>query len=146
MIIIDSPAALAAARGAGHVSPALLDLVAGRMAGVVAAFAEAGATWDPDENGAFAILEPGDGAAAWQGLGLDPEEGLAGACWESCYRHSGPAQAWELLFLFHNDGGWTVFIPMDADLADARLVAKLEDEATDPPEGLEAAPGERAPF
>ena len=132
MIIIDSPAAIAAVRAAARVPSPLVDLVADRMAGVVAAFAEAGATWDPDEHGAFAILEAGDGPADFDAIGLGSLDGLLEACWESCFAHVGPARAWEVLHLFSNDGGWTVFVPMDAGWLDPRLLAKLAEESTAP--------------
>lgn len=147
MKIIDSREAISSLRAAGRYPPALLDLIAQRMADVIAAFADAGWNWDPDEHGAFVILEAGDGSDEFETIGLNREEGLVGACWESCYHHLGPERAWEVLYLFSNDGGWTVFIPMDADWLDERLIAKLEDEATEPfAVATGAGDADRSPF
>jgi hypothetical protein len=135
VIIIDSPAAVAALRA---VAPTVVDLVGERLAAVVAAHAEAGCTWSPDEHGAFALLQEGDGAEAWEALGLNRDGGLAGACWECCYHHPAPVSAYEVFFAFDNDGGWTVLVPDGAGWLDPALAARLAEEATDPPEAGEA--------
>lgn len=63
------------------------------MREVAAAFAETGWAWDPEEHGAFALVEEHDGPVEFA-MGADG--GLLGACWEACYAHSGPERAWVL--------------------------------------------------
>jgi hypothetical protein len=136
---------IATLRAAGQHAPALLDLLEMRMREVITAYDEAGAKWDPDEYGAFALVEKDDGADAFAAVGINPEgDGLVGVCWEFCQRHT-DAGTYEVLFLFSNDGGWTLLVP-DAPWLDAGLRAKLEAEATVPYEPAPGSATQAVPF
>lgn len=127
--------AVAQLRGEGKQHPGLLGLVAKRMVTVKAAFAEAGWEWDPDEHGAFWLVEAGDDVRDLREAGLNPEDrGLLGAVWEVCEWHPEVA-AWEVFILASNDGGPSFFVP-DAPWLDPELRAKLVSEATPSPEGV----------
>lgn len=118
---------LAALREKGAASEAVVALVTRRLAEVVAAYAEAGAAWDPDEYGSLWLLEPADDPRDLREAGFAPGEGLIGAIWEVAVWHA-EAQAWEVYVLSSNDGGPLVFVP-DASWLDPELRGKLEAEA-----------------
>jgi hypothetical protein len=128
-MVFKSPEGLYAAAGAGPPAD-LLALIEQRMADVTAGFATVGATWEPEEHGAFVLVEPGDNVRDFRAVGLNPEDdGLIGATWEICWRH--PAlNVYEVLILYSGDTGWTFFVP-DEPWLDPQLRAKLADEAVE---------------
>jgi hypothetical protein len=130
MQLIESIGQLGELRTGNKFDSALLDLVEGRIGEVKRAFADVEWDWDPEEHGAFAILEDGDDDDAVAAVGLNPEQGLAGATWESCYHHVAAA-VFEILILLGGDTGWTIYVP-DAAWVAAGLRAKLTEEAVEP--------------
>ncbi len=145
MLHIKGPGDIARAKDAGQ-DVAVLDLVADQLRAVVAAYAEAGAVWDPEEHGHFVVLQAGDDPRGLAEAGLNPQDdGLLGACWEACEWHN-EAQAWAVTILHSNDSGVTVVVPA-ASWVDPELRAKLEDESANPwHKAAVVAGGERTPF
>lgn len=145
MRILTSFASVDALRSAGQFSAAELDLAEGRMRDVVAAFKDGGWTWDPDEHGAFVLVEQGDDVRDFHEVGLNPQDsGLVGAFWEVCFKHDDKG-LFEVFILYGNDTGWTFIIP-DAEWLDRELRERLASEAEPYPlrtagSGTEQLPG-----
>lgn len=128
MQILTSKETVQALRKAGQHPGGLLDLIERRMAEVIAAFDEGGWRWDPEEHGAFVLLEQGDDARDLHEVGLNPlDQGLVGAIWEVCYHHE-DLDLFEVFVLYGNDSGWTFFVP-DEPWLDEGLRTRLRAEA-----------------
>lgn len=128
MRILTSFASVEALRSTGQLASAELDLAESRMCDVIAAFKEGGWIWDPEEHGAFVLVEQGDDVRDFHEVGLNPQDsGLMGAIWEVCYKHD-ETGLFEVFILYGNDTGWTFIIP-DAEWLDRGLRERLVTEA-----------------
>lgn len=127
MIVIKELDDIHALRAEGQ-PPHLVGLADRRFRELTAAYADCGATFDPEEHGPIVIIERGDDVRDLSEIGLNPEDGgLLGAIKEAVIHHQG---AYEVLVLYSNDYG-VIFLCPDELWLDAELRAILDDEVAE---------------
>lgn len=140
MIEIKSPADVRRAQAEGRLSPALAEVVAGRLAEYVATLAELGWEYDPDLHGHFVVLEYGDGAREL--YAGHPVE--APPPWEGVVAHP-EVRVYEVVIIYGSDYGLTFFVP-DEPWFDGSLRRLLQAEAERFQVPRSTLSGKTAPF
>lgn len=142
MIVIKSPQEIPALQASGA-APDLVELAERRLREITAAYAECGATFDPEEHGPIAVLEAGDDVRNLSEIGLNPDDrGLVGALKEVVTRHP---VAYEAIVLYSNDYG-VAFLCPDEPWLDPELRAVLEAEMAEAHPTPLGTPTELSPF